>query len=118
VEAGDPLIEGPLIPQDILRIRGEEALQNYLLAEIQSVYRAQNVSISDKHLEIVIGQMLRKVKIENQGDSNFLPGEVVDKFAFRGENDRLGKSVKISMVGRHRPTVEGTWCSNRVVRDQ
>jgi len=99
VDAGDPLIEGPLIPQDILRIKGEEQLQNYLLAEVQSVYRAQNVSINDKHLEVVIAQMLRKVKIENPGDSNFLPGEVVDKFAFRRENDRLGKSVKISVPG-------------------
>jgi DNA-directed RNA polymerase subunit beta' len=99
VDAGDPLIEGPLIPQDILRIKGEEQLQNYLLAEVQSVYRAQNVSINDKHLEVVISQMLRKVKIENPGDSNFLPSEVADKFAFRRENDRLAKSVKIHIVG-------------------
>jgi DNA-directed RNA polymerase subunit beta' len=99
VEAGDPLIDGPAIPQDILRIRGEETLQNYLLSEVQSVYRAQNVSINDKHLEVVIAQMLRKVKIENPGDSIFLPSEVVDKFAFRRENDRLAKSVKIHVVG-------------------
>jgi DNA-directed RNA polymerase subunit beta' len=99
VEAGDPLIDGPAIPQDILRIRGEETLQNYLLSEVQSVYRAQNVSINDKHLEIIIAQMLRKVKIENPGDSIFLPSEVVDKFAFRRENDRLAKSVKIHVVG-------------------
>ena len=99
VEAGDALIEGPLIPQDILRIKGDETLQNYLLAEIQAVYRAQNVSISDKHLEIVIGQMLRKVTIEHQGDSKFLPGEVVDKFAFRRENARLAKSTKIVAAG-------------------
>ena len=99
VEAGDSLIEGPLIPQDILRIKGDEVLQKYLLAEVQAVYRAQNVSINDKHLEIVISQMLRKVKVENQGDSKFLPGEVVDKFAFRRENERLAKSIKISVPG-------------------
>ncbi len=99
VEAGDALIEGPMIPQDILRIKGEEVLQNYLLGEIQSVYRAQNVSISDKHLEVVISQMLRKVKIEDQGDSRFLPGEVVDKFAFRSRNAELAKSLRISVPG-------------------
>ncbi|MHC4067460.1 MAG: DNA-directed RNA polymerase subunit beta', partial [Planctomycetota bacterium] len=99
VEAGDPLIEGPLVPHDILRIKGEEALQAYLLAEIQRVYRAQNVSINDKHLEIVLGQMLRKIKVEAPGDSKFLPGEVVDKFAFRSENDRLAKSVRTADPG-------------------
>jgi DNA-directed RNA polymerase subunit beta' len=99
VEAGDPLIEGPLIPQDILRIRGEETLQQYLLDEVQAVYRAQNVTINDKHLEIIINQMLRKVKIEDPGHSSFLPGEVVDKFAFRRENDRLSKSVRITSPG-------------------
>ena len=99
VEAGDSLIEGPLIPHDILRIRGEEALQKYLLAEVQAVYRSQNVSINDKHLEIVVGQMLRKVKVEQPGDSRFLPSEMVDKFKFRKENARLAKSVVISNAG-------------------
>jgi len=97
--AGDPLIEGPLIPHDILRIKGEEALQHYLLAEVQAVYRTQNVRINDKHLEIILNQMIRKVKIEQPGDSGFLPGEVVDKFRFRGENERLAKSVAISNAG-------------------
>ena len=99
VEAGDPLIEGPMIPHDMLRIRGEEVLQNYLLREVQAVYRSQNVGINDKHLEIIINQMLRKVKISAPGDSNFLPGEVVDKFRFRAENGRLSKSVVISNAG-------------------
>jgi len=99
VEAGDPLIDGPLIPQDILRIRGEEHLQNYLLDEVQAVYRAQNVTINDKHLEIIITQMLRKVKIDDPGDSSFLPSEVVDKFTFRRDNARLAKSVKITNAG-------------------
>ncbi|UCG16591.1 MAG: DNA-directed RNA polymerase subunit beta', partial [Phycisphaerales bacterium] len=99
VEAGDPLIEGPLVPYDILRIKGEEALQQYLLTEIQAVYRSQNVSINDKHLEIVMGQMLRRVKIESPGDANVLPGEVLDKFRFRTENERLSKSVRIENPG-------------------
>jgi DNA-directed RNA polymerase subunit beta' len=99
VDAGDPLIEGPLIPHDILRIKGEEALQQYLLAEVQAVYRSQNVTINDKHLEVIINQMIRKVKVEQPGDSRFLPGEVVDKFRFRAENETLVKSVVVSNAG-------------------
>jgi DNA-directed RNA polymerase subunit beta' len=99
VEAGDPLIDGPLIPHDILRIKGEEALHQYLLAEVQAVYRSQNVTINDKHLEVIISQMLRKVKVEQPGDSSFLPGEVVDKFRFRAENERFAKSVILSNAG-------------------
>ena len=99
VDAGDPLIEGPLIPHDILRIKGEEALQGYLLVEVQAVYRSQNVTINDKHLEIIINQMLSKIKVEQTGDSRFLPGEMVDKFRFRKENERLSKSVVISNAG-------------------
>ncbi len=106
VEAGDPLIDGPLIPHDILRIKGEEALQQYLLAEVQAVYRAQNVTINDKHPEITIAQMLRKVKVEHPGDSKFLPGEVVDKFRFRDENERLVKSVLITNPGDTKLKVE------------
>jgi len=99
VEAGDALTDGPLVPHDILRIKGEEALQRYLIAEIQNVYRSQNVNINDKHIEIIISQMMRKVEIESVGDSAFLPGEVVDKFVFRRENERLTNSVKIASVG-------------------
>jgi len=95
VVAGTPLCEGPLIPHDILRINGEEDLQRYLLKEIQAVYRQQNVSINDKHIEIIMAQMLRKVRVESEGDSCFLPKEVVDKFRFRKENARLARSVKI-----------------------
>ena len=75
VEAGDPLIRGPIIPHDILRIKGEEALYQYLLTEVQNVYRSQGVKINDKHIEIILNQMLRKVKIEDPGDTKFLPGE-------------------------------------------
>ncbi len=99
VEAGEPLIAGPLIPHDIVRIKGEESLQQYLLAEVQAVYRSQNVTINDKHIEIIVGQMLRKVKVEQPGDSKFLPGEVVDKFRFRITNEKLSKSVVIANPG-------------------
>ncbi|MGA2582712.1 MAG: DNA-directed RNA polymerase subunit beta' [Tepidisphaeraceae bacterium] len=99
IEAGDPLITGPIIPHDILRIKGEEALYQYLLAEVQNVYRSQGVKINDKHIEIILNQMLRKVKVEDAGDSKFLPGEVLDRFRFRQGNELLNQSLKISDPG-------------------
>ncbi len=98
-EAGDALTDGPLVPHDILRIKGEEALQRYLTTEIQNVYRSQNVNINDKHIEIICAQMMRKIEIESVGDSPFLPGEVVDKFVFKKENEKLTNSVKITNPG-------------------
>jgi DNA-directed RNA polymerase subunit beta' len=106
-EAGDALTDGPLVPHDILKIKGEEALHRYLTGEIQNVYRSQNVGINDKHVEIIISQMVRKVEIESVGDSNFLPGEVVDKFQFRSENERLSKSLRITKVGDSSDLTEG-----------
>ncbi len=88
VRVGDPLTEGPRVPQDILRISGEEEVQNYLVSEIQNVYRSQNVRIDDKHIEAIVSQMMRKVRVEDSGDTKFLPGSLVDKFAFRQENRR------------------------------
>ena len=99
VEAGDALTDGPLVPHDILRIKGEEALQRYLLREIQNVYRAQSVNISDKHIEIIISQMMQKIEIENVGDTDYLPGEVIDKLEFRHANEDLGKKIRVSDVG-------------------
>jgi DNA-directed RNA polymerase subunit beta' len=99
VEAGDPLIHGPIIPHDILRIKGEESLYQYLLAEVQNVYRSQGVKINDKHIEIILNQMLRKVKVEDAGDSKFLPGEVLDRFRFRQGNETLTQSVKVEKTG-------------------
>ena len=107
VEAGDALTDGPLVPHDILRIKGEEALQRYLIAEIQNVYRSQNVNINDKHMEIIISQMMRKVEIDLVGDSSFLPGEVADKFVFRRENERLAGSIKIASIGDVTEVEEG-----------
>lgn len=99
VKEGDPLCDGPLVPHDILRISGIEAVQHYLVREVQSVYRSQRVDIDDKHIEIIVSQMLRKVKVEATGDTGLLPGIVIDKFAFREINDRLKECVKIKNPG-------------------
>ena len=99
VNAGQSLVDGPLIPHDILRVSGEEAVQQYLLHEIQQVYQSQRVEINDKHCEIIIARMLRKVKIENPGDTTLLPGLVMDKFQFRSANQELSKCVKIANPG-------------------
>ncbi|MGN6543658.1 MAG: DNA-directed RNA polymerase subunit beta', partial [Aureliella sp.] len=99
VKAGQALVVGPLVPHDILRVSGEEAVQQYLLHEIQQVYRSQRVDINDKHVEIIIARMLRKVKIESPGDTNLLPGLVMDKFEFRRVNTELAKCVKVAETG-------------------
>jgi DNA-directed RNA polymerase subunit beta' len=89
VTAGEPLMDGPLNPHDILRVKGQKELQKYLVNEIQEVYRLQGVNINDKHLEVISRQMMRWVKVTDIGDSEFLPEEVVDRFKFREENDRV-----------------------------
>ena len=89
VKAGDPLMDGPRNPHDILAVLGEKELQKYLVNEIQEVYRLQGVNINDKHLEVISRQMMRWVKVEDIGDTEFLPEEVVDKFKFREENQRV-----------------------------
>jgi DNA-directed RNA polymerase subunit beta' len=89
VRSGDPLMDGPRNPHDILSVLGEKELQKYLVNEIQEVYRLQGVNINDKHLEVISRQMMRWVRIEDIGDTEFLPEEVVDKFKFREENNRV-----------------------------
>jgi DNA-directed RNA polymerase subunit beta' len=89
VRSGDPLMDGPRNPHDILAVLGEKELQKYLVNEIQEVYRLQGVNINDKHLEVISRQMMRWVRIEDIGDTEFLPEEVVDKFKFREENNRV-----------------------------
>ena len=86
VEAGDEITEGSVNPHDILKIKGVNGVQQYLLQEVQRVYRLQGVDINDKHIEIIIRQMLRKVKVEDAGDTNMLPGGLVDVFDFEAEN--------------------------------
>ena len=89
VEAGQELTEGSVNPNDILRILGVKGVQSYLLKEVQSVYRLQGVEISDKHIEVIIRQMLRKVQVEDAGDTNLLAGELCDIFRFEEENERV-----------------------------
>ena len=89
VKAGEALVEGPLVLQDILRISGEEALHQYMLQEIQNVYRAQDVTIDDKHFEIIIAQMTRRVRVKTSGGTDLLPGRLIDKFEFRRINDEI-----------------------------
>jgi DNA-directed RNA polymerase subunit beta' len=86
VVAGDPLTAGPLNPQDILRIKGREAVQQYLIDEVQNVYRSQGVDINNKHIEVIVRQMLKKVRIEEPGDTELLPGELVDRTAYEDKN--------------------------------
>lgn len=86
VEAGDELTEGSVNPHDILKIKGVEAVQTYLVHEVQKVYRMQGVDINDKHIEVIVRQMLRKVKVEDPGDTSLLPGGLVDVFDFEEEN--------------------------------
>ncbi|HUX87850.1 MAG TPA: DNA-directed RNA polymerase subunit beta', partial [Chloroflexota bacterium] len=89
VAAGDLLTEGAANPQDILRILGRDAVQLYLVDEVQKVYRSQGVTISDKHIEIIVRQMLRKVRVDTPGDTEVLPGELVDRFAYEAINARV-----------------------------
>ncbi|HTC95533.1 MAG TPA: DNA-directed RNA polymerase subunit beta' [Terriglobales bacterium] len=89
VKAGEPLMDGPLNPHDILAVLGEKELQAYLVNEIQEVYRLQGVNISDKHIEVIVRQMMRWVKVEDVGDTTFLLEQQIDKFHFREENERV-----------------------------
>ncbi|GJM43360.1 MAG: DNA-directed RNA polymerase subunit beta' [Gemmatimonadota bacterium] len=89
VRAGDRLCEGRVNPHDILKIKGINAVQEYLLNEIQEVYRLQGVQINDKHIEVIVRQMLQKVRVEDPGDTNFLEGDMVDKAQVRDENERV-----------------------------
>ncbi|OGW75239.1 MAG: DNA-directed RNA polymerase subunit beta' [Omnitrophica bacterium RBG_13_46_9] len=91
VSAGQELIDGPIVPQDILRVSGEKKLQEYLLNEVQEVYRLQGVRINDKHIEVMIRQMLKKVKIQDSGDTPFIIGEQVDRPKFKEENEKVLK---------------------------
>ncbi len=105
IHAGDPLNDGPIDPQDILNIKGEQELQEYLLNEVQQVYRLQDVDINDKHISIIIRQMMRRVEITDAGDTTFIVGNTVDKFKFAEENARvLKEGGKPAMA---RPTLLG-----------
>ena len=100
IEAGDELTEGSVNPHDLLKIKGIRAVQNYLLREVQKVYRLQGVDICDKHIEVIVRQMLSKIRIENSGDTKFLPGSLVDVLDFEDENERLISEEKNPAEGK------------------
>jgi len=100
IKAGTALVNGPINPHDILKVLGEKALQQYLLNEIQEVYRLQGVQINDKHIEIIIRQMMRWIKVENVGDTQFYYEQQVDKFRFQRENERMIQEEKNPAIGR------------------
>ena len=100
VRAGEPLMDGPRNPHDILAVLGEKELQGYLVNEIQEVYRLQGVGINDKHIEVIVRQMMRWVKVEEVGDTEFLIEEQVDKFRFQEENERVLASGGLPAKGR------------------
>ncbi len=100
VEAGDEITEGSVNPHDILRIKGVRGVQNYLVKEVQRVYRLQGVDIDDKHIEIIVRQMLGKVKIEEPGDTDLLPGSLVNLHQFEGTNNEVIKDGGSPAVGR------------------
>ena len=100
LEAGDELTEGSVNPHDSLRIKGVRAVQDYMLREVQRVYRLQGVEISDKHIEVLVRQMLKKIRIEENGDTEFLPGTLVDVLEFEEVNEKLEKEGKTPAEGK------------------
>ncbi len=100
VEAGDALTEGSINPHDILKIKGVRAVQDYLLQEVQRVYRLQGVEINDKHIEMIVRQMLKKIRVEDNGDSDFLPGTLVDILEYEDTNERLAEEGKTLAEGK------------------
>jgi DNA-directed RNA polymerase subunit beta' len=100
VHAGEPLMDGSANPHDILDVLGPKELQKYLVDEVQEVYRLQGVSINDKHIEVIVRQMLRRVKVEDPGDTKFLIGSQVDKMAFAEENERVLATGGAPAVGK------------------
>ena len=100
LEAGDELTEGSVNPHDILRIKGVRAVQDYMIREVQRVYRLQGVEINDKHVEVIVRQMLKKIRIENNGDTEFLPGTLVDVLDFEEENEKLIQEGKEPADGK------------------
>ena len=99
LEAGDELTEGSVNPHDILKIKGVRAVQDYMLREVQRVYRLQGVDINDKHIELIVRQMLQKIRVEENGDSDLLPGSMVDALDFLELNEKLEEEGKELAVG-------------------
>src|SRR5690606_38882543 len=109
---------GAITPSDILAIKGPTAVQEYLVNEIQEVYRLQGVKINDKHIEAIVRQMMQKVEIIEAGDTNFLQGQVVDKFSFREENDTITDKKVVTESGDSEALKPGQIVSARRLRDE
>jgi DNA-directed RNA polymerase subunit beta' len=118
VRAGTPLSDGAITPSDILAIKGPTAVQEYLVNEVQEVYRLQGVKINDKHIEVVVRQMMQKVVILDAGDTNFLPNQVVDKFVFMEENDNILDKYVVTEAGDSENLKPGQIISARRLRDE
>ena len=118
VKAGTPLSDGAITPNDILDIKGPTAVQSYLVNEIQEVYRLQGVKINDKHFEVIVRQMMRKVKIQDTGDTLFLEGNLVHAIDFIEENDRIFGMKVVENAGDSTNLKEGQIISTRELRDE
>lgn len=118
VRAGTPLSDGAITPADILAIKGPTAVQEYIVNEVQDVYRLQGVKINDKHFEIIVRQMMRKVQIDEAGDTRFLEQEVVDKQEFMEENDRIWGKKVVTDAGDSENLKKGQIVTARKLRDE
>jgi DNA-directed RNA polymerase subunit beta' len=118
VKAGMPLSDGSITPNDILNIKGPSAVQQYLVNEVQEVYRLQGVKINDKHFEVLIRQMMQKVKIQDSGDTTFLEGQLIHKNDFIKENDNLFSKKIIESIGASENFKEGQIVTARELRDE
>ncbi len=118
VVAGTPLCDGHITPNDILSIKGPVAVQEYLVNEIQEVYRLQGVTINDKHFEVIVRQMMRKVEVEDPGDTDFLQGEVVERMEFLDENDRIFGRKVVTEAGDSQRIKKGQIITLRKLRDE
>jgi DNA-directed RNA polymerase subunit beta' len=118
VRSGYSLSDGAITPNDILNIQGPTAVQEYLVNEIQEVYRLQGVKINDKHIEVIVKQMMQKVEIMESGDTNFLPGQIVDKFLFREDNDAILEMKVVVEPGDSENLKAGQIVTPRLLRDE
>ncbi|NNC95635.1 MAG: DNA-directed RNA polymerase subunit beta' [Chitinophagales bacterium] len=118
IRAGNPLSDGAITPADILRIKGPSAVQEYLVNEVQEVYRLQGIKINDKHIEVIVRQMMSKVVVMDQGDTRFLEGAAVDKFEFIEENDSLWDKKVIVEAGESETLKEGQIMLLRQIREE
>jgi DNA-directed RNA polymerase subunit beta' len=118
IRAGSPLSDGSITPSDILNIKGPKAVQEYLVNEIQDVYRLQGINISDKHIEVIVRQMMSKVIINDQGDSNLLEGEVVNRFDFLTSNDQVFGLKYVTDAGDSEILKRGQILTLRKIREE